>query len=44
MRQRAASVASQFSSKDISRWLWKSIELGQLSDWQFEELFSSADK
>jgi hypothetical protein len=44
MRQCAASVASQFSSKDISRWLWKSIELGQLSDWRFEELFSSADK
>jgi hypothetical protein len=40
LRQNAASVANQFSAKNLNQWLWQSIQLGRPSNLRFEELFS----
>jgi hypothetical protein len=39
MRERAASIASQFSVEHMHQWLWDSIRLGQPKDMRFERLF-----
>lgn len=39
MRERAASIASQFAVDPMHQWLWKSIRLGRPKDRRFEELF-----
>ena len=38
MRQNAVSVANNFSSQGIGRWLWDSLENGKPSDNKFEDL------
>ena len=39
MRERAASIASQFAVEHMHQWLWESIRLGQPKDQRFEKLF-----
>jgi hypothetical protein len=39
MRERAASIASQFAVEHMHQWLWESIRLGQPKDLRFERLF-----
>jgi hypothetical protein len=41
MRHNAAAVAKQFSSKDVSQWMWQSLQLGQPVDRRFEDLFGN---
>ena len=38
MRQKAVSVAKNFSSQGIAQWLWDSLEKGEPSDDKFEKL------
>jgi hypothetical protein len=40
MRQKALSIAPQFSANQMHQWLWESIRLGQPADLRFEDLFS----
>ena len=40
MRQRASAVAEKFSDKNISQWLWDSLELGEPCDLKFEKILS----
>ena len=43
IRERAASIGSQFSADKMEAWLWESLEQGEPIDGRFESLFETRD-